>query len=284
MKTAPSLHILPLVALGLGSFTGSATAEDSEDEKKKTIEVAAVDPEFLQSPSARAGALVLRNDDGREMEARLLSAHGETIRIQRADDAKEFEVPISVFDDFTEQRIRSWIEEDPEAVEFSLSIEAQRNLVDSNTFEVSGRSFKSTQWAYRVSLTNQTRNALNGAEVEYRIIYDDNVEFSRTSAMPGEGARQQEGQKVALPEVAFNDQVEFTTPAVETQTYEYVPTRGDREYSKDEIKGIWIRVSRHGELIGEYKSNEAGMASLSWDNEDEVEITVTNKFRDSFTD
>lgn len=276
--------MLWVFALGLCSVTGSASADDGDDAKKKIIEVAAVDREFLQSPSARAGALLLRNDDGREMEERLVSAHGETIRIQRADDNKEFEVPISVFDDFTEQRIRSWIEEDPEAVEFSLDITAQRNLVDSNTFEVSGRSFKNTQWAYRVSLTNQTRNALNGAEVEYRIIYDDNVEFSRTSAMPGEGARQQEGQVVALPEVAFNDEVEFTTPPVETQTYEYVPSRGDREYSKDEIKGIWVRVSRHGELIGEFKSNEAGMASLSWDNEDEIEITVTNKFRDSFAD
>ena len=69
---------------------------------------------------------------------------------------------------------------------------------------------------------------------------------------------------------------------METDTYEYKPARGDREYLKDEIKGIWIRVIRHDEIIAEYKSNEAAMSNLSWDNEEEVEIKITNRFKESF--
>lgn len=285
MKTAPHHSVLSLFPIGLLlSLCPHGLWAEEEASKDPAIEVAAINREIMKSPSSVDRPLLLRNDDGREMEARLLSAHGEMVKIQRADDFKEFDVPISVFDESTEERIRDWMEEDPNAIEFSLAFTTQRNLVDSNEFETSGRSFKNSKWAYRVTMTNKTRNALNGAELEYRIIYDDNVEFSRTSAMPGEGDRQQEGQTVKLPDVEFNDQIEFTTPVLETQTYEYVPTRGDREYSKDEIKGIWIRVTRHGELIGEHKSNEATMGSLSWDNEEEIEITVTNKFRDSFAD
>ncbi len=285
VKTVPHRSALSLVSLGIAiTSCPLASWAEEEDSGNPAIEVAAINREIMSSPSSVDRPLLLRNDDGREMEARLLSAHGEMVKIQRTDDFKEFDVPISVFDESTEERIRDWIEDDPHAVEFSLAFTTQRNLIDSNEFETSGRSFKNSKWAYRVMVTNKTRNALKDAELEYRIIYDDNVEFSRTTAMPGEGDRQQDGQTVKLPVVEFNDQIEFTTPVLEMQTYEYVPSRGDREYAKDEIKGIWIRVTRHGELIGEYKSNEAAMGSLSWDNEEEIEITVTNKFRDSFGD
>jgi len=95
---------------------------------------------------------------------------------------------------------------------------------------------------------------------------------------------QQDGQAVDLPNINFNDEIGFDTHTVETQTYEYEPTKGQRDYLRDEIKGIWIRVVRHGDVIAEYKSNEAPMNNFSWDNKDKVEIRITKKFRDSFDD
>jgi hypothetical protein len=62
-----------------------------------------------------------------------------------------------------------------------------------------------------------------------------------------------------------------------------VPQRGEREYSRDSIKGIWVRISKNGVVLYEYQSNPATMASLSWDNEDKLEIRVTNQFRDEFS-
>lgn len=187
-----------------------------------------------------------------------------------------------MFDSETEQMIRHWIEVDPEAVDYSLELRASREMVDSSEFEIAGRYFKKVEWTYHVTLANQTRNELNDAQIEYRIVFDDNVAITRTTAMPGKGKNQQDGQAVDLPGMQFNDEIEFKTPVIETETYEYKPTRGDRDFLRDEVKGIWIRVVRHGEVIAEYKSNQAAMGDLSWDNEDEIEITITNRFRDSF--
>ena len=275
-------------------FSASAVADDKpvKLKKKAAIKVAAVKPETIRPasapqpgfpPSVTAG-WTLRDEEGREMQANLLSAHGDMVKIQRIEDAREFDVPISMFDSNTENLIRDWIEEDPEAVDYAIDVKASRELVDSSEFDLAGRSFKRSEWSYKVTLSNKTRNDLTDAQVEYRIVFDDNVSMLRTTPMPGKGVNQQDGQAVDLPDMIFNDEIEFDTPTVETQTYEYKPTKGQRDYLRDEIKGIWIRVVRHGEVIAEYKSNEAAMKDLSWDNEDKVEIRITNKFRDSFED
>lgn len=256
----------------------------AEKKVKTPVKVASVDPDLLKSRGMPDPGWTLRDEEGREIQAMLLSAHGDIVKIQRIDNEQEFDVPISMFDSETEGRIRYWIKEDPEAVDYSLAISTSRDLVDSTTTELSGRSFKKSEWSYHVTIHNETRNELNDAVVEYQIIYDDNVSFVRTQATPGKGTNQRDGRAVDLPMMEFNDEIEFKTPSIETETYEYVPNKGDREYLKDEIKGIWIRVIRHDEIIAEFRSNEAAMASKSWDDEEEVEITITNRFKESFGD
>ncbi|MEM1440923.1 MAG: hypothetical protein AAGF67_01185 [Verrucomicrobiota bacterium] len=273
LVTAASLSLL---------ISPQLSAEEKEEKGKKRIKVASLDRNLLKPRGMQDPGWTLRDDEGREIQAMLLSAHGDMVKIQRIEDEQEFEVPISMFDPETEGRIRYWIEEDPAAVDFSLDVEASRELVDSSTVELSGRSFTKKEWSYKVVIHNATRNDLNDAQVEYRIIYDDNVNFIRTSPAPGAGDNQQDGQAVDLPTMTFNDEIEFNTPVVETDTYEYEPSRGAREFIKDEIKGIWIRVIRHDEIIAEYRSNEAAMGSLSWDNEEEFEIKITNRFKESF--
>jgi hypothetical protein len=275
----PSLPVLLSASVALFSLHSEIRAEEKMMEP---MNVASLNRNLMNSMAIPDSGWTLRDDEGREIRAMLLSAHGDMVRIQRVDSEQEFDVPISMFDPETEGRIRYWIEEDPGAVDFSLGVSASRELADSSTVELSGRSYTKKKWSYKVVIHNATRNDLNDAQVEFRVVYDDNVNFLRTTPTPGEGANQQDGQAVDLPLMKFNDEIEFNTPIVETDTYEYKPARGDREYLKDEIKGIWIRVIRHDEIIAEYKSNEAAMSNLSWDNEEEVEIKITNRFKESF--
>ncbi len=275
------IHASCILSLFLVAVT-PCLSQEKKAKAKEPLRLAAVKRDVLRAPSAPPAGWTLRDDEGREVEANLVSAHGEIVKIQRLDDEREFDVPISMFDSETEQMIRHWIEVDPEAVDYSLELRASREMVDSSEFEIAGRYFKKVEWTYHVTLANQTRNELNDAQIEYRIVFDDNVAITRTTAMPGKGKNQQDGQAVDLPGMQFNDEIEFKTPVIETETYEYKPTRGDRDFLRDEVKGIWIRVVRHGEVIAEYKSNQAAMGDLSWDNEDEIEITITNRFRDSF--
>jgi len=274
---------LALAALMLACLPGTSTAQEKKEVKGKDSvrKVAVADRQLMNAPSAPDGSVTLRNADGQEIQAHLLSVHGDSVKIRRADDSRAFIVPISTFDEYTGEQIRQWVDRDPEAVNYSLSISAQKNLVDTSLFETASREFKTSKWSYRVSVANLTRNELSGAQLEYRIIFNDQVEFVRTAVGPGKGLNQQDGQAIDLPEMAFNDTIEFETPAVDLNTYEYSPTRGDREYAKDSIKGIWIRITKNGKLIGEYQSSPAALASVSWDNEEDVEIRITNRFRDS---
>lgn len=266
------------ILLSTGAFPGSLGAQ----EKKPVQKVAAIDKKALVAPSAPDRTVVLRNLSGQEIKANLLSAHGDTVKIQRVDDGMEFVVPVAMFDEFSVRQINSWMESDPEAVTYSVSISTEKNMSDSSSYTTQGRQFETEKWSYRVSLTNLTRNVLNGAVVEYRIIYDDEVEFLRTAASPGKGSNQQEGQTTELPEMTFNDQVQFTTLPIEINSYKYDPVRGERERSRDAIKGIWVRVTKSGKVIGEYQSSPSALASVQWDNENEIDIQVTNRFRDSF--
>jgi hypothetical protein len=274
---------LALAVLFLSGLPGEGLAQvKKEDETKEPArKVAAVDPQLMNAPSAPDGSVTLRSAVGQEIQAHLLSAHGDSVRIRRADDSREFVVPISSFDEYTGEQIRQWMDRDPEAVQYSLSVSSQKNLVDTNSFQTLSREFKTSKWSYRVSVANLTRNTLSGALLEYRIVFNDQIEFVRTAVGPGKGINQQDGQSIDLPEMAFNDTIEFDTPAVDLNTYEYSPTRGEREFAKDSVKGIWIRITKNGKLLAEYKSSPAALASVSWDNEDDVEIRITNRFRDS---
>lgn len=263
-------------------LAGSSNFALEAEDKKPVKKVAAIEKKVLVAPSAPERSLVLRNLSGQEIKANLLSAHGDTVKIQRVEDGMEFTVPVAMFDEFSVRQINNWMENDPEAVDYSVSISTEKNMSDSSTYVTQGREFETEKWSYQVTLTNLTRNVLSDAIVEYRIIYDDEVEFARTVASPGKGGNQQEGQTTELPEMTFNDQVQFTTLPIEINSYKYDPIRGERERSRDAIKGIWVRVSKNGKVIGEYQSSPSALASVQWDNEEETDIQVTNRFRDSF--
>lgn len=285
-RTKVCLALLLAAGLPIASPAQQAEVEKApprqEAGEEPVRKVAVVDPKLFEAPSSPDDSLVLRNTNGQEVRAHLLSAHGDSVRIRRTEDSREFMVPISTFDDFTIERIRSWIDSDPHALTYTLSISATRNLVGSSQFTTAGKDYKTSDWSYRITISNLTRNDLTGAQVEYRIVYDDQVEFVRTAVSPGKGRNQQEGQAIDLPDMSFNDQIEFETPSLTLQTYKYEPPRAEREYARDTVKGIWIRVIKGGEIIGEYQSNPSSMASLSWDNQNQIDIQVTNRFRDRF--
>jgi len=251
-----------------------------EVETELAIAAAAADRQstkgdFFEDP------LRLYDREGRLIEARLISATGDVITVERTSDQREFQINMENFHDASQHYINLWLERDVEAIDYSLSIMARKRLIDSSDYEIPYKVLTTTKWAYDVELTNRTRNDLKGAEIEYRIFYEDEIYFLRTTPYPGKGM-QRDGESVKLPEMGFNAFGKFTTPPVELDTYRYDPTRGEKEYRKDKLIGIWIRVVKNGETIAEYKSNPTIMGDFAWDDEDELEIIITDKFAEEF--
>ncbi|MCB1093238.1 MAG: hypothetical protein KDL87_16985, partial [Verrucomicrobiae bacterium] len=277
-------------AFSLVPATGRAADEKGKDPKAKPkpikLAVAKIAPEISPVPEADPGfdfdpnvpsylrPVRLFNRDGRFLDAQLLSITGNVVTVKRLSDEKQFEVSLENLDEVSTRRVELWMERDPNAIDFSIDITAKKRQAESDSFETLGRVLKTSRWVYDVVITNQSRNELRDAEVEYRIIYDDEVEFVKSSVYPGKGENQQDGQAVPLPPMAFNGRAEFSTPAVDMHTYEYVPLRGEKEYFRDQIVGIWVRVSRQGKVIAEFQSNAASMHNLAWDGEDEIDIVV----------
>lgn len=224
----------------------------------------------------------LFNQEGRFIDAQLLSVSGETVTVQRLTDNRTFDLEMATLDAASLQRVEKWMDRAPEALDFSINFDVRKRFLDSDSFSTLGRDFKTMKWAYDVVLTNQSRNELRNAELEYQIIYEDQVEVVRTSAYPGKGKNQRESRSVELPPLAFNGRAEFSTHSITMDIYEYKPIRGNREYRRDQLVGIWIRLLKNGEIIGEFKSHRASMDGLTWEEEDEIEIVVKDSFRDQF--
>jgi len=251
-----------------------------EVETELAIAAAAADRQstkgnFFEDP------LRLYDREGRLIEARLISATGDVITVERTSDQREFQINLENFHDTSQHYISLWLERDVEAIDYSISVVARKRLIDSSDYNMPYRVLTTSKWAYDVELTNRTRNELKGAEIEYRIFYEDEIYFLRTTPYPGKGMLR-DGESVKLPDMGFNASGKFTTPPVELDTYRYDPTRGEREYRKDKLVGIWLRVVKNGEIIAEHKSNPTVMSDFSWDDEDELEIIVTDRFAEEF--
>ncbi len=300
---ARTLGVLIALAIGIPAFSSSGFGADDDAKKKrpkpKPVDLAAVKPrggaaatstDILAAPvydispdtPEHLRPVRLFNKDGRYLDARLLSASSEAVTVQRLSDSRTFELELAALDAPSVRRVEAWLDRGPESQEYSIEFEVKKRFVESDQFATLGRIIKTMSWSYDVVLTNQSRNELRNATLEYQIIYDDEVEIVRTSAYPGEGRDQREMRGVDLPPIGFNGRAEFTTPPVVMDGYEYEPTRGEREYRRDRITGIWIRVYKNGEVVAEHMSHPASMESLSWDQDDDIEITVRDSFKDQF--
>ena len=223
----------------------------------------------------------LYDREGRLIEARLMSATGDVITVERISDHREFQINLEDFHDASQRYINLWLERDGKAIDYSFSLIARKRLVDSSDYNMPYKVLTTSKWAYDVEITNRTRNELKGAKVEYRIFFEDEIYFLRTTPYPGKGILR-DGDSVKLPDMGYNAFGKFSTPPVELDTYRYDPKRGEREYRKDKLLGIWVRLVKNDDVIAEFKSNPTAMHALAWEEEDELEIMITDRFADEF--
>lgn len=125
--------------------------------------------------------------------------------------------------------------------------------------------------AYRVTVTNLSRETLTGAVVEYYALIDDKVRIykdpddgewdyslgTRDGDPPPHVTEVQE-----IPELAFNRSHQITTRSL---SVEQVAGVGNFIYGEDRLHGAIVQIrDRNGAVIGEWLSTEPGMQPLVW--------------------
>lgn len=125
--------------------------------------------------------------------------------------------------------------------------------------------------AYRVTVTNLSRESLTGATIEYYALIDNQVRIfkdpddgawdyslgTRSDDAPPHVTEVQE-----LPELAFNRSHQITTRPL---SVEQVAGVGNFIYGEDRLHGAIVQIrDRNGAVIGEWHHTEAGMQPLVW--------------------
>lgn len=218
------------------------------------------------------------NKNGQKIEAKIVSVTPDwkTMKIQRRD-GKDFEMAVNVLSLDDQQMIKGWIKANPNGakIDFNLDVEIEKKAKTTSTNRSSYYKYKTMDVTYEIDIKNRTREDLTGARCDYVVILEDAVSFYRDSNgqldySGGSFGSDEEGdikylrKSEKLPEaLATNHSHTFLTEAVQ---HHQMFGDGNVSYGEDKILGVVLRViSATDEVIGEYRSSEAYIQKVTWD-------------------
>jgi hypothetical protein len=127
----------------------------------------------------------------------------------------------------------------------------------------SDTSKKTDEWAFTVTVENQTFKALENLEVKYIIFYK-----TEKLGQKGPARKETKSGSYTIPSIASLDKAIFDTDSVKLTrgmligqpgSYEYF-TNGAKPNAADTLTGIWIRIYKDGNQFAEY-GYPAGLTS-----------------------
>ncbi|MEZ5430779.1 MAG: hypothetical protein R3F31_06275 [Verrucomicrobiales bacterium] len=105
MNPRPAYSILAaLLSLGIAAAADKPPAEAGSRKKLVAVKKPVAPLPLPADPVVVETEMVLKNSDGREMNARLLSASGEIVHVLRLEDEQGFDLPITSLDRFSADR------------------------------------------------------------------------------------------------------------------------------------------------------------------------------------
>lgn len=212
--------------------------------------IVAVTSLFFLISSAFAEFRTFTDKQGRQMQARVNQVSGEDVFIERRDGLTT-KVSIRIFCEEDQAYIRQW------AVNYALkngAIEVRFSDAESEKTTTSSGGIKTTKYDahYEVILKNTTDRTIEDIRVEYLMLkFVDEIAAKKRSA----GELERKKGKIHLEQLPGRTEKRLATDNFSMKETELEPGyvwRGgeagkDRE-SKDQLKGIWVKVYA-GEML-----------------------------------
>jgi hypothetical protein len=204
------------------------------------------------------------DNEGRTINARILEATVREVRIER-DDGQVFRAPIDRFcaeDIAFISRWRTLHElQRPSALEFS----ARRFLDNTESQRSRSTRTQTSEAGYEVSIRNNLGYDLEGLRVEYRVFYrqgapgiagqDRPLSVVRgTADVNTVGARNGIALRTSSTRLA---QRRFDASACSTVS-------SSRRHARDDLAGVWVRVYKGDELVGDFSQPSALKDRETW--------------------
>ena len=205
------------------------------------------------------------DSQGREMNAKLTQVSGEDIYIERLDGLST-RVDISIFSKEDQEFIRDWdrketLRNDAIKARFITDVE-DKSRWDNNGSGIVRKTWKE---GYKIELSNESQLDLKNIRIEYLVFkFEDALAAQKRS----EGEVRKISDETKFPTLKAGSIARVSTkkfPMLETKLAPgYKWESGGKETSKDEMRGIWIKV-----FVGEILATEASkpenlMRKESW--------------------
>ena len=205
------------------------------------------------------------DSQGREMSAKLTQVSGDDIYIERLDGLST-KVNISMFSKEDQEFIRDWdrketLKNDAIKVRFITDIEDKSGWEDN----LRGVLVKTWKESYGIELSNESQLDLKNIRIEYLIFkYEDAVAAQKRS----EGEVRYLTDETKVPALVVRSTVRVSTkkfPMRETKLAPgFIWPGGGKRTSKDEMRGIWIKVFVGEILAAEVSKPEHLMRKENW--------------------
>jgi hypothetical protein len=215
---------------------------------------------------------------GQSVTAALLGVSPDRQQMKiRREDGQEFETVINLLSLDDQQYVKDWMKKTPMSVttqaEFRLEVALTRQTgsVEKQTEE--SLLLESRPSTFRMVIRNLSRVSLEGARLEYALVWEDRTTIFQTEAKrwtytsrsteDGASHRVKESGRIDLEPLRFNGEIILETPAV---SMEQVFIGDNNPHREDEMLGVRVRIiGADGTVIHETHSGGAVIAALEWD-------------------
>lgn len=216
---------------------------------------------------------------GQRVSAMLLevSADRQQMKIRR-EDGQEFETVINLLSLDDQQYVKDWMKNAPQAgtmkTDFllNLSLSRQTGSVEKHTQDNIVLELRPA--TFRMTVRNFSRDSLEGARLEYVLVWEDRTTVYQTEAQSwtykatsdeegGASPRVKKAGQMDLELLRFNGEATLETASV---NMEQVFTGDNKSVREDEMIGVKVRIlMKDGAIIHEASSVGAVIAAMKWD-------------------
>lgn len=226
---------------------------------------------FGLATTAALSAREFTDAKGRKIQADLVAHAGDSIIIARG--GKEFTIPINSLSLDDQAYVAQWIQENPNAVRlnFSYFVDLDDGMKQNAKVDYDER-LQTIPKTYSLSISNQSPGPLEGATVKAMVFVEDFVDTRNGKFRSlNSGIKPRSGR---IQRILATVPVESVKPKGRVDVDMIFPIHYyvDRDFGrvdnavKDKVIGVWIRVYKGDQLLGERTDaeNDKKMEEMQW--------------------